>query len=472
MGRMMRLTVVVLLNIVVSLTLSAKTVYVGIGSTFTLDSSDFEASPQFSEKSKVEVSYVDPVNGKAKSAKLKVAQASGSSITILWNKSIMLYDKKAIKGQLYSTALGGVQSQSNNLNVTSLSVDGNVCRQTVRLCNPFIQNVTSSDGAGSYTVAGRMLGPQTIKVYVEYTTSKDGKTVPGYANCKVSNYTFSEDGSTPDTLSFTYPELKSGVTATGYFLFMNKIGIAAVKPDMTSSELTEAFKAAVTDASVREFGEISKSLKSITPQNSDTQIIWDDSGKRVKTLVWTGDYWKDAKAGDMISPSPASDSSLGYFMYVTVYGEVVDFMQDRGFPLNTEMNNRLCLAERLGLQVDDGTTDRKKRFLVLWCSPEAIFRPAPDPEVDDFEAQLSLSYGQVTITNSWITKHYQWKLDNSYNYDTNPSNAYPFTGFGYTYDWGGVESVNGFSEFVVLPDYKIEVIDNVLTADFFNSLNQ
>lgn len=450
--------------------LQARTLFFGIGESFTLQADDFAAPPLFSRASDAVAEYRDPVSGQLATSSLAVAASTETSITLTWRQAVKLYDQKALKGKLISTELAnGSASAVEDLKISRLTVDGIDCEATLYLCHPYVFNLVPQEN-DTYAVSAILCGPQKPKVQIEYTSTKQGvPEVPGYRSCRVSDFVVGEDadGNATHAFTFTPPRLKVGEIPTGQFILRNKIGICARQPDLTGDELAAAFDDAVADAAVREFHEISRDLKALTPDNDDPALIWDATG-RVKVIVWTGDYWAGLQPGNIVGNfSPADDLSLGYFMYVAPYGQMVDYMLKHKFPLNQEMNNRLALAQKLGLQPADGTTTRKTRFLILWAPPEALFRPAPDPEVDDFEAQLARSYGQVDIANPWITKHYDWKMANSYTGGAD----YPFTGFGYTYDWSGNGSAIGASEFVILPGHDIEVIDNVLTMDFFDRLD-
>lgn len=450
--------------------LPAKTILVGFGESFTLESVDFASPPSFSDRSRVVAEYLDPVSGQAGTVTLKVEGRTGSSITLNWDRVIKLYDQQSLRHKLLSVELaGGSEAAVGDLKIEQLTVDGVVCEAALYLCPPYVRNLTDQ-GDGSFAVDAVLGGGQPPKVLMEFTHSQNGEpNVPGYRRCRIHDFTSIAGAGTTSsqTFTFTVPNLWADETPTGAFIFKNKIGISVRKPDLSVGELTTALDNAVQDASIREFGEISRELKALTPDNPDSELIWDAQG-RVKVMVWTGNYWSTVQPGDIITDfSPADDASLGYFMYVVPYGEAVNFMRENKFSLDQEMNNRLKLAQKLGLQLADGTTTRKTRFLIMWAPPESLFRPAPDGEVDDFEAQLARRYGQVNPANDWITKHYDWKLANSYA----AGSAYPFTGFGYTYDWSGSGAEMGLSEFVILPQHEIEVIDNVLTADFFDRLD-
>jgi hypothetical protein len=103
-------------------------------------------------------------------------------------------------------------------------------------------------------------------------------------------------------------------------------------------------------------------------------------------------------------------------------------------------------------------------FVELWIDPRAFFRPCADPEIIDRECTLNLSVapslaascpwtgsfkGQTGAT--WVNvsqAHLDWMCANwSRSYPADPRASYPWTGLGYTYDWGQPDPV-GESEFV------------------------
>ncbi len=109
----------------------------------------------------------------------------------------------------------------------------------------------------------------------------------------------------------------------------------------------------------------------------------------------------------------------------------------------------LRLEQLLGLPPNNGKT----RFIEMWVLPSDLFRPSPDPEITDREAELDFPHSNRFLTVS--AKHIKWFNDlksNSYG-----ENGYPWTRLGYTYDWGNPESDIGLSEFVIRAGAIVEI---------------
>ena len=105
-------------------------------------------------------------------------------------------------------------------------------------------------------------------------------------------------------------------------------------------------------------------------------------------------------------------------------------------------------------------------FVQMWVDPKTFFRPCPDPEITDRECQVSLDGGPVDRTGAcpWppgqlsgdfvkvSDDHLRWMCGNwQRSYTGDPKTSYPWTGLGYTYDWGDHLHPQGQSEFVVPP---------------------
>lgn len=115
-------------------------------------------------------------------------------------------------------------------------------------------------------------------------------------------------------------------------------------------------------------------------------------------------------------------------------------------------------------------------LLEMWVHPKDLFRPTPDPEVYDHEAELAYkdSLGNWIFPTDWspFTKfddtalhqesawsaastYRQWfsnRADTIYkvgSYDDMRQWGFPWTRLGYTYDWGSADDHFGLSEFVI-----------------------
>jgi hypothetical protein len=118
----------------------------------------------------------------------------------------------------------------------------------------------------------------------------------------------------------------------------------------------------------------------------------------------------------------------------------------------------LRLEQLLGLPPENGKT----KFVELWVSPKDLFRPSPDPEVSDHEAELNFPESDRFIT---VNEEYrQWFLSlkqRSYGAD-----GYPWTRLGYTYDWGNPNHEIGVSEFVIRAGAEVMIHAILNTMDY------
>jgi hypothetical protein len=101
----------------------------------------------------------------------------------------------------------------------------------------------------------------------------------------------------------------------------------------------------------------------------------------------------------------------------------------------------LRLEQLLGLPPNSG----RKRFVELWVNHEDLFRPSPDPEITDHEAELEFPASSRFIKVA--DEHIRWF--NDWKSKAYTGQGYPWTRLGYTYDWGNPDSEVGLSEFVI-----------------------
>lgn len=87
-----------------------------------------------------------------------------------------------------------------------------------------------------------------------------------------------------------------------------------------------------------------------------------------------------------------------------------------------------------------------------------MFRLSSDDEIDDTVAELEIPSPDHFPSQQAYEFHRDWynlqvSLD---NYD-DPSQGYPWTRLGYTYDWGNSESEFGLSEFVIATSSTVAI---------------
>ena len=137
--------------------------------------------------------------------------------------------------------------------------------------------------------------------------------------------------------------------------------------------------------------------------------------------------------------------------WITTAPEMMDFMKKNNFSSQSSLHLRI--AQILGMPPDT----QNDFFVEYWVYPRNLFRPTPDPEITDHEADLY-------FPSSASRKHISWFQNEMKNkYDTSSATAFPWTRLGYTYDWDNPLHPVGFSEFVV-DTSSVVTVKNIYTS--------
>lgn len=212
--------------------------------------------------------------------------------------------------------------------------------------------------------------------------------------------------------------------------------------DLFENMLKRSYGRAIQDAKNPETAEISTNLWAISAENMN--LIKKDREESQKILVATWTSW-DGYDNQVDLPI-----NLSREIWVTAVPQVQNFCQD----LNLSPDNlTLRLEQYLGLPANNGKT----KFVEMWVKPADMFRPCPDPEIDDSQCNLEFA---VTVN----PEHKQWienLISSSYN-----ENGFPWTRLGYTYDWGRLDSEMGASEFIVKQDAEVTIKSVQTTAEY------
>ncbi len=228
--------------------------------------------------------------------------------------------------------------------------------------------------------------------------------------------------------------------------------ILPVKSGYGESEYYQEYLQAVEDAEMATYEEISKNLVAIVKNNDTLELQWEGTpGKsRVLVITWTNKtYYDDYVGKDYTLPEDAN-------VWVTVVPELKKFIQENPHDITV-----LRIEQLLGLPPDNGKT----KFVEMWVNPGDLFRPSPDPEITDHEAELTfptIKNRFLAFDNRMTITEYDGGLqkDVSYTYVQwfkhrkqtvySGSYPYPWTRLGYTYDWGNADDHMGLSEFVII----------------------
>jgi len=259
-----------------------------------------------------------------------------------------------------------------------------------------------------------------------------------------------------------------------------------------SPVLRAKYLKAVADAQIANFSEISTDLVAIVKGAQPIKLRWEGEpgNSRVLVITWVDGAWYDGHVG--------SDYALPRFanLWVTVVPELQDFISSFWLVTSPQAPNLgpltgikipditpLRLEQLLGLPPNAGMS----RFVEMWVNPRDLFRPSPDPEVTDHEAELQfpnklnrfvsfntsptiLDDGTEYTYPEWFRKRMQTVYSGG--------DPYPWTRLGYTYDWGDNDWIFsrdiriekkphvGLSEFVVLGGSTVGVKDVNLTEQY------
>lgn len=258
------------------------------------------------------------------------------------------------------------------------------------------------------------------------------------------------------------------------------------------SVLRAKFLKAVEDARIANFSEISSALVAIVKGAQPVKLRWEGEpgNSRVLVITWVDGAWYDGHVGrDYVLPRSVN-------LWVTAVPELQDFISSFWLVGSAQAPNLgplagmkppditpLRLEQLLGLPPHAGMT----RFVEMWVNPQDMFRPSPDPEITDHEAELQfpsklnkfisfntsptiLDDGTEYTYPAWFKKRMQTIYSGGA--------PYPWTRLGYTYDWGDSNVLVtrdvrgerkphvGLSEFVVLGGSTIGIKDVNLTEQY------
>ena len=204
--------------------------------------------------------------------------------------------------------------------------------------------------------------------------------------------------------------------------------------------LDRLYKHALEDVLLAEPDEVSENLTPIIASN--TNLSWKDG--RVLMVTWT-------KYPDSYPQDQTITTSWGN-TWVTVAPDVRHFITMHNVPAD---RLTLRVAQLLGMPQDSGNG----WFAEVWVKPEDLFRPCPDPEIDDTACLTALPDNASAEYLQW----YNGNILSSYFSEK----KYPWTRLGYTYDWGNPVSEIGLSEYVIKKDSEVIVERTASTQDYF-----
>lgn len=205
------------------------------------------------------------------------------------------------------------------------------------------------------------------------------------------------------------------------------------------------YSEAVLDAMVADSSEITHNLIAITKDNP--AVTWNQAKDKILVCSFVN--------GKYLSSYPIDKDVVVSWgeMWMTVVPELRTKMKVLSNSQNPD-SLKLRLEQLLGLPANTSNT----HIVEFWVSPDNIFRPSPDNEINDNTAGI--------IFPSSITADYTQWFSNKVFASYYTSNKYPWTRLGYTYDWGNSTTEVGLSEFVVSKNSVIHVVSATKLEDY------
>lgn len=207
----------------------------------------------------------------------------------------------------------------------------------------------------------------------------------------------------------------------------------------TYQVLTNTLTTGIEDAKQPAADEVAEDLWALSPSNA--KIKWRENNGKIEYLMST---WKYVSNPSVDWPV-GTKKQLSYQTWLTAVPQVKEFCQqyqgvDGNIPDNIELSLRI--QQYLGLILNKYST--KTHFVELWVKSEDLTRPCIDSEIEDSSCNLlpvpvpdSSPVVKSIYTNSYTNAKQEY---------------YPWTGLGYTYDWGNSQKPHkGASEFIINP---------------------
>lgn len=205
-----------------------------------------------------------------------------------------------------------------------------------------------------------------------------------------------------------------------------------------------------------------KDVEEVRPEEISNNLI--AIVKNNPQLQWQGDRLKVATfAKAKYNYEVGSTKPQQRDMWVTVVPELKNFCTNYSTTTGKEVTLRI--EQVLGLPPGN---NEPRKIVEFWVSAKDLFRPTPDPEISDREAELEFRpANEFSIVSDKYKDWYNHELS-SFNRrmkEMNPdSPPAPWTRLGYTYDWGESANHVGLSEFVLAKGANLEV-DAVTPVD-------
>lgn len=235
---------------------------------------------------------------------------------------------------------------------------------------------------------------------------------------------------------------------TGFALLLALAGNAAATPP-------SSYAKAVSDAVVADSAEVVHNLDALSADN--TSLVWSQDKTMLKVVTWKS----QSSYEKYLLPYPQTSSSEANVVWVTLAPKMQEFCREymQSHPRASQKDLERRLKQRLGLNPDW----QYDVFVELWVSPEDVFRPCVDPSPNDSSCELNFGSKIPQVKN---IGDYRSFYQNLYYNSFRAAPGVPWTGLGYTYDWGNPHHEQGASEFILSPSSPYIVEQAMPTVEY------
>lgn len=213
----------------------------------------------------------------------------------------------------------------------------------------------------------------------------------------------------------------------------------------SETSLRERYRAAIQDAALVEPEKDVDSLVQVVPTNP--RLVWNATKTQVLVVTWKS----QSSYENYIKPNSSSPKREDQLIWVTAAPQIKEFCQRylKNYPKATEADLKLRLKQYLGLNPDWNYD----LFVEIWVSPQDLFRPCVNPDITQRQCPLNFEGAAPKVTG--VTpeagiQNYPSFYQALY-FRSIRSALQPWTGLGYTYDWGSPIGHVGASEFILVP---------------------
>lgn len=233
-----------------------------------------------------------------------------------------------------------------------------------------------------------------------------------------------------------------------------------------ATELLQAkYRTAIQDAALVEPEKDVDTLIPITPDNP--LLVWNQTKTQVLVVTWKSQSVYD----QFIKPNTHSSKREDQLLWVTVAPQVKAFCQRylQQHPNATAADLTLRLKQYLGLN----PSWEYDRFVELWVSPQDLFRPCVNPDITQRRCPLNFTDVPPKVTGHTQgagIPDYQSFYQTLY-FKSIRAALQPWTGLGYTYDWGSPITHVGASEFILVPGATYAVKQAAPTLEYCQITN-